>query len=310
MILLAVLFLHGIVAQRAEASEAGTSRYMVQVDKGYLALRSEKAYDSSNEIAQLENGERVWLLGEADQAEEYWYVYSDKAENAGYVNRNFLLFERSFECTTAEVKVDSGYLALRSAKAYDYKNELGELYTGDVVTVLNVSDPEYWFVYSEDLGKAGYVNQDYLVGYELGAVPDGGYDIAEGLNVHSSEGNVIFESDHFTIYAPGSVEWDYTVLDNTAIKFYYAPAQRAGYGGWFVTIKAYDWGDNSYEDIPDYKIAAKSFDKKYVAIFPTDVQYDNHDAGQVEEYERLLRWADHLDVNDDGNPMTVWDGMN
>lgn len=308
MILLAVLLIYGIMAQRAEASEtsdAGTSRYTVWVDTGYLAMRSEKAYDLSNEIAQLEKGEMVWLLGKADQAEEYWYVYSDEAEKAGYVNRNYLLFDRSFECTTAKVKVDKGYLALRSSKLFDSANEIGELYTGDKVTVLNVSDSEYWFVYSEDLDKAGYVNKDYLTEHGLDTVSNDGYDIAEDLYLHVSEGNVIFETSHFTIYLPGSVEWDYAVLDDTAIKFYYTPAHRSGYGGCFVTIKAFDRGDNSYEDIPDYKIAATSSDKKYVAILPTDLQYDGSDADQAEEYGKLLSWANHLDVNDDGNPMIV-----
>ena len=60
------------------------------------------------------------------------------------------------------VTVASGYLALRSAKAYDSSNEIGELYTGDVVTVQDSSDSTYWFVYSAKLGKSGYVNCKYL----------------------------------------------------------------------------------------------------------------------------------------------------
>ena len=61
------------------------------------------------------------------------------------------------------VKVDKGYLALRTAPAYDEKNEIGELYTGDVVNVLDKSNGQYWWVYSYKYGKKGYVNKDYLV---------------------------------------------------------------------------------------------------------------------------------------------------
>jgi hypothetical protein len=60
------------------------------------------------------------------------------------------------------VSVQSGYLALRSAKAYDTSNEIGELYTGDMVRLLDTSDSTYWYVYSPKYDKNGYVNKDYL----------------------------------------------------------------------------------------------------------------------------------------------------
>ena len=61
------------------------------------------------------------------------------------------------------VKVDRGYLALRTAPAYDYSNEIGELYTGDVVTVKEKPSGDYWWVYSSKYGRSGYVNKNYLV---------------------------------------------------------------------------------------------------------------------------------------------------
>ena len=60
------------------------------------------------------------------------------------------------------VGVASGYLALRTAKAYDAGNEIGKLYTGDTVQVIDSSDYQYWYVYAPSLGKSGYVNKDYL----------------------------------------------------------------------------------------------------------------------------------------------------
>ena len=59
---------------------------------------------------------------------------------------------------TKTVRVQSGYLALRTAKAFDSSNEIGALYTGDTVEVKDTSDSTYWYVYSPKLGNSGYVN--------------------------------------------------------------------------------------------------------------------------------------------------------
>ena len=78
------------------------------------------------------------------------------------------------------VKVDDGYLALRNAKAFDYSNEIGKLYTGEIVQVMDTSDPTYWYVYAQSLGKYGYVNRNYLIsvtvsGSEYTVKVDSGY---------------------------------------------------------------------------------------------------------------------------------------
>ena len=148
------------------ASASGS--YTVSVSKGYLALRSAKAYDSSNEIGQLYSGDTVTVSDSSDS--QYWYVYSPKLNKSGYVNKDYLYYNgggtstQSTSGDTRTVSVSKGYLALRSAKAYDSSNEIGQLYTGDTVTVSDSSDPQYWYVYSPKLNKYGYVNKDYLTG--------------------------------------------------------------------------------------------------------------------------------------------------
>ena len=69
---------------------------------------------------------------------------------------------KAYASSTYTVKVDTGYLALRTAPSYDEANEIGELYTGDTVSVQDTSNGQYWWVYSPKLGKSGYVNKDYL----------------------------------------------------------------------------------------------------------------------------------------------------
>ena len=49
--------------------------------------------------------------------------------------------------TTFKVKVSDGYLALRSEKAFDKSNEIGQLNTGDLVEVTDRKDPPYWYAY-------------------------------------------------------------------------------------------------------------------------------------------------------------------
>ena len=137
--------------------------YQVGVSKGYLALRSAMAYDSSNEIGELYSGDTVEVTEYTTS--DYWYVYSPKLNRSGYVNNDYLYFLSSQPTSSSgsyTVSVAKGYLALRSTKAYDSSNEIGQLYSGDTVTVSDSSDPQYWYVYSPKLNLSGYVNKDYL----------------------------------------------------------------------------------------------------------------------------------------------------
>ncbi len=144
--------------------------WTVSVAKGYLALRTAKAYDSRNEIGELYTGDTVQVTDTSDAT--YWYVYSPKHGKSGYVNKNYLVggTAPSTAGQTWTVSVAKGYLALRTAKAYDSRNEIGELYTGDTVQVTDTSDATYWYVYSPKHGKSGYVNKNYLVGGGSGSV--------------------------------------------------------------------------------------------------------------------------------------------
>ena len=137
-------------------SSTGTTM-TVKVQSGYLALRNAKAFDSSNEIGKLYTGETVQV--QDTSTGQYWYVYAPSLGKSGYVNKDYLVGS----VTTKTVKVQSGYLALRNAKAFDSSNEIGKLYTGETVQVQDTSDSQYWYVYAPSLGKSGYVNKDYLV---------------------------------------------------------------------------------------------------------------------------------------------------
>ena len=149
-----------MTTQRTHAA-AGTT-FQVNVKSGYLAFRSEKAFDKSNEIGQLNTGDLVEVTNRKDST--YWYAYSPKLDKSGYVDKNYIKAVES-ESTSNDswtVKVKSGYLALRNTAAYNDSNEIGRLNTGDTVLVKDSSDSTYWYVYSSRLGKSGYVNKNYL----------------------------------------------------------------------------------------------------------------------------------------------------
>ena len=91
-------------------------------------------------------------------------MYSEKYGCMGYVNCNYLDYMYPTEDYYGQytVRVNKGYLALRTRPAYDDSNEIGELYTGDVVIVKDMSQGQYWWVYSPKHQREGYVNKDYL----------------------------------------------------------------------------------------------------------------------------------------------------
>ena len=138
--------------------------YSVKVDTGYLAVRTERTYDTGNEIGKLYTGETVIVTEVSDS--KYWYIYAPGIDMFGFVNKDYLIKTGTTAYLPGKpfgVKVEKGYLALRTEKAYDDANEIGKLYTGNSVIVMDSTNDKYWYVYSPDLKTYGYVNKDYLV---------------------------------------------------------------------------------------------------------------------------------------------------
>lgn len=100
--------------------------------------------------------------------EEIKYLSVDELEEvSGGATTNGLVIGNSY---TTFVK--TGYLALRSAMAYDAKNEIGPLWNGSLVSVQANPIGDYVWVYVlsaakgawgvDVTGKSGYVNRKYL----------------------------------------------------------------------------------------------------------------------------------------------------
>ena len=160
--ILAVMFAAAIPATAREAKAAAGTTFKVKVSDGYLALRSEKAFDKSNEIGQLNTGDLVEVTDRKDPT--YWYAYVPRLDRSGYLDKNYIQVAESTAASNDSwtVKVKSGYLALRNTAAYNDSNEIGRLNTGDMVLVKDSSDSTYWYVYVPKLDKSGYVDNRYI----------------------------------------------------------------------------------------------------------------------------------------------------
>ena len=96
----------------------------------------------------------------APSSKQAQQTYSSTYFDNGFAQAAKNLPESGDGCHT--VRVD-GYLALRSAPSYDASNEIGRLYTGDIVQRTS-SNPigSYIEVYSPKYGAYGYVNAGFV----------------------------------------------------------------------------------------------------------------------------------------------------
>ena len=163
----------------AGSTPANYSVYYAKVNTGYLAIRSAKSFDSSNELGRMYTGSTVYVVDKSTGT--YWYCYQPDMGIYGYVNSDYLVTtypgsttnngnntnNGNSEYTVWTVSVSQGYLALRSSPARDNDaNVIGKLYSGNQVYVyifsyINFSD-QYWYVYAPSLGQWGYVDSNYI----------------------------------------------------------------------------------------------------------------------------------------------------
>lgn len=292
LLLAAALLLAG-QSVRVEASAKGIGQYSVVVD-GYLALRNAKAYDASNEIGKLYTGDMVIHLETGDDSDGYWYVYSLKEQKMGYVNSDYLTYEGMVENGPyCEVSVQEGYLAIRSEKSYDASNEIGKLYDGDSVLVLNDSDPDYWLVYSLDAQEAGYVNRDYLVGE--GPASDSVYTdnsvggISSGLRCDMDQ--MIFSTDSISFLIPDS--WGQGITYNyyeDRIEFYCTAVYNAAglEDGFLCSVFR---GSSSESGEPGVVSLGSAGGYEYFLRTPTDLRANPSD---TENYEIFKEMSDDV----------------
>lgn len=214
--------------------------------------------------------------------------------------------------TGQEQKLDRVYGLMDKEKGLFCSDRLYYV-IGDTLYCYDVMADERSKVSRDEIGEVsssspGAAEEEHAGTAQNGTGASEGYNIAENIGLHVSEGNAFVASEYFTLYLPADASWDWEVINSETIRFFYPPAKEAGLGGTFVTIRAYDWGDNGYSDLPSYKVAGLDSLKKYIAIFPTDVQYDVSDSVQTAEYQRLQEYARRINNEGSDNPFTANNG--
>lgn len=144
----------------------GAAEYYVSAEQAPIY----QDLDQQETVEELTAQSVVMVL--AKPSEELWYILSDGAY--GYVEAKLLSEQPpkiekiigeggapTTEFETYHVVDVTYYLALRSEQAHSTDNEIGALYEGEDVQVIE-AEGDYWYVYSPKLKMYGYANSDYL----------------------------------------------------------------------------------------------------------------------------------------------------
>ena len=93
------------------------------------------------------------------------------------------------------------------------------------------------------------------------------------------------------------------------VTIYLWAAQQEGYGGKLVTIRAYDLNDNSYGQLPSYHVAGvgKNAGVRFIAEYPTDVQWNPNDATQDADYRDLQAYLQKIGEGAVNSPLQTAD---
>lgn len=136
------------------------------------------------------------------------------------------------------------------------------------------------------------------------------YNISDGMQTKASDDGSIeyIYFNGFMITMPNNDKWSYEMTDD-AVTFYLFSAQQEGYGGRLVSIEAYDMNDSSYEQLPSYHVAgtSKRVNKRFIAEYPTDVQWNGNDKEQDADYRDLQNYLQKIGDNAVNSPVKTDD---
>lgn len=285
----------GVTAERARMTSGGMDLYYR--DEGAVkafSVEKEESADVGNTSEAYQyyvpwsNGENVMysdddficrlVTPEGDKEMGKCFAYPGKAE--GYVYGDWLI---SIEGSSTFMWVFD--LAKGEMKSYDLEAEMKE-YLDTINGGGGGSDPE----------PAPKTGDDY--------------DITKGMAMEASEdgSEVYFFFNDFLVVMPNERYLGH-LEDKDSVTFFHTGAERDGYGGKLVTLKAYDPDDDSYRDLPSYRVAGvcRNTGKRIVAIYPTDLQYNSNDADQAAEYKVLYQYVQKIDEGSSGSPVRFAD---
>jgi len=223
------------------------------------------------------------LVNKMNSLSDYSYIWANEDyllfETSGYDVYSYNFAEGSETLISGKgsyPEIEDGFL---------YGNRLYSLsYDGGSVSVYDLENAQ---CATADVKS---VLDGFIKGQQQGS-SSGGFDICEDMEVLSASSYDVLMCRHFKLNMPKGLPWHWEQINSTTVILYYTPAYVSFGGGKLVSIRAYDHGDESYKDIPAWTLAGQTDEKVFIAIYPTDVQFDPADPTQAEEYMIL---SEHL----------------
>ena len=147
---------------------------------------------------------------------------------------------------------------------------------------------------------------------EAGTAKDGAYDIMKGFEEKTNDDGSIryLYFNDFMLVMPGNDKWSYEPAgDGQSVVFYLNSAKEDNFGGRLVTIHAYDINDDSYENVPSYSVGGVggNTNMRFVAEYPTDVQWNGEDAQQDADYRELSDYLHKIGEGAVNSPLATAD---
>ena len=135
----------------------------------------------------------------------------------------------------------------------------------------------------------------------------GGYDIMNGFKLEPNGSVLLLHGNGFVLAMPNDDDWGYEQTSETSLTIYDKDAREDNFGGELVTIMAFDPEDTTYEDFPDYTVAGKSqkVNKTFIALFPTDAQFDANDPEDEADYMELFNHVKKIGEGAANSPFQI-----
>lgn len=111
--------------------------------------------------------------------------------------------------------------------------------------------------------------------------------------VKKKKGKSVYCAGDFSLKIPKSWKKNYIVerskkkKNGSYVAFYSKKCHKQTKAGWLFSIGRYT--DESYKELPSYELAGKWNGVNYVAVFPTDVQFEGASKAAAQQYQKLSK---------------------
>lgn len=149
--------------------------------------------------------------------------------------------------------------------------------------------------------------------HNIKKLTDNEYDISSNLEVSevsadsdSKDADMkVIDTDHIRVTLSHGKSWSVRTDHEKSITIYNDASRNAGSGGALVTIMAFSPDDREYESFPDYSIIGESEGLKYVAVYPTDVQFDPENRQAMEDYQAVMEEVNKIRSCNTDSPVVL-----